>query len=265
MDSNQQDISPKYLMELISEVEKKLLSMWEESKYKNVHYYILKWHEEYEDFNQGENFHIYYQNDNIDLNTTLHRMPGDILMKIAIDLGINTPGYLPSIPLFKNDLKNLNKNAYSAYENAFKALHENPDEAVSLANSVLESILKTILIEIGVDKEEIQRLNHIKLMQKVLKEYKFLHSESSDITEVRDIASALMNIANNIEDLRSAKTKAHGRAADDYLVDDPLWAVFTINVVTTLGLFLNDYKNKKYKSVEDTEKTESVEYNALPF
>ena len=39
-----EDISPKYLMKLIAQIEKTLWDMFRESKYKNVKHYIKKWH-----------------------------------------------------------------------------------------------------------------------------------------------------------------------------------------------------------------------------
>lgn len=41
----------------------------------------------------------------IDLKKTLHQIDGETLLKIAIDLGLDTPDFIPSIPMFKNELK----------------------------------------------------------------------------------------------------------------------------------------------------------------
>jgi len=69
------EVSPKYLMELIGQIEK---IIWQEfSSYKNVRHYIEKWHE-HEDHsgfnNDWENFTIYEVERNIDLTSTLHSM-----------------------------------------------------------------------------------------------------------------------------------------------------------------------------------------------
>lgn len=89
-------------MNIAEKVETKLWNERESSKYKYVESYIERWHDvANEDFsNYSENFHIYTKDDgtnNIDLNKTLNRMPGDILLKIAYDLDIETPGYLPAV------------------------------------------------------------------------------------------------------------------------------------------------------------------------
>jgi len=38
---------------------------------------------------------------------------------------------------------------------------------------------------------------------------------------------------------------------DDYTVDDPLYAHFVINTVSTVGLFLLNFYEKKYKVEEN--------------
>ena len=92
-------ISPKYQMRLATEVEN---AVWNEfGSYKNVKNYIEKWHE-YDDRNfNWENFNIVIKDDkNIDLNATINSMPGEILLKVAIDLGVDTPDFIPSITDF---------------------------------------------------------------------------------------------------------------------------------------------------------------------
>lgn len=94
-------ISPKYQMQLVQQVHDKI---WEQFRgYKDVLFYIRKWHESEYDFNSHwENFEISLDvNGNIDLKSTLHNMNGDTILKIAIDLGIDTPDFIPSIPTFK--------------------------------------------------------------------------------------------------------------------------------------------------------------------
>ena len=66
-------------MKLTTEVEK---AIWDEySSYKNARNYIGKWHE-YDEQNYWENFNLIEKADKkIDLNATLHSMPGEILLK----------------------------------------------------------------------------------------------------------------------------------------------------------------------------------------
>ena len=69
-------------------------------------------------------------------------MDGTTLLKIAIDLGVDTPDFIPSIPTFKNELKSEYKTAYDTFSKAYKQIEADPSLAVGLANSALESIIK---------------------------------------------------------------------------------------------------------------------------
>ena len=109
-------VSPKYQMQLVNSVEK---AIWDEYKsYKQVRLYINKWHKNNYDPNglnndYWENFAIVEKpNKDIDLISTLHNFSGTDLLKIAIDLGVDTPDFIPSIPTFKNELKSEYKTAY---------------------------------------------------------------------------------------------------------------------------------------------------------
>ncbi|MCL1943184.1 MAG: hypothetical protein FWF54_06520, partial [Candidatus Azobacteroides sp.] len=76
-------ISLKYQMKLIPEIENALWNLFSISKYKNVRFYIEKWHksEGYSYNDHWENFIIYETNDkNIDLTKTLHNMDGETLL-----------------------------------------------------------------------------------------------------------------------------------------------------------------------------------------
>ncbi len=69
-------------------------------------------------------------------------MDGETLIKIAIDLGVDTPDLIPSIPFFRNEIKAEYPTASQAFEKAYKEIEENPDIAIGLVNSALESIIK---------------------------------------------------------------------------------------------------------------------------
>lgn len=99
-------ISPKYQMDLTLRVKERLFELY--SSYDNVESYILKWHEVI--INpfppHDENFSICHQNNGkFDTMRTLQSIDGETLLKMAIDLGIETPGFIPMIPTFRNDLK----------------------------------------------------------------------------------------------------------------------------------------------------------------
>ena len=67
--------------------------------------------------------------------------------------------------------------------------------------------------------------------------------------EIRTICSSLISVSGTIEDLRSAKTIAHGKSSTDYVVSNPLYAELIVNSVASVGLFLQNYYTKNYPRV----------------
>lgn len=237
------ELSPRYHIELSGKIENKLWSFFETSKYENVKDYISRWYKVCK--NSKENFHIYEQTlgGKIDLRKTLNRMPSSILLKIAIDLDIETLNFLPIIPIFRNELKNNYTTAQKTFENAVKNIEDNPDVAIGLANSALESIIKQILnddrININCEKDTLS-----KLIEHLCKAFNFNSKEVPD--EIRNIASSLMKTCKSIDDIRSTKSSFHGKIENEYLVKDPIYAYFIVNATTTVGLFLLNFYRKKY-------------------
>ena len=241
-------ISPKYQMQLINSVEK---AIWDEYKsYKQVRLYINKWHESHyqsdgftNDF--WENFAIVERpNREIDLTLTLHNMSGTDLLKIAIDLGVDTPDFIPSIPTFKNELKSEYKTAYDTFTKAYKQIETDPSVAVGLANSTLESIIKEILKDERISSKISGGETLYKLTSIILKEFNITNDEHPK--EIKTIGSSLLAINQAIEKLRSEKTDFHGKTNDDYLISDTIYTYFIVNAVTTVGLFLNSYYRTKF-------------------
>lgn len=251
-------------MQLIQEVEKVL---WENySSYKNVLFYIEKWHNEkwYDRFNRDENFIIYNkESGDIDLPKTLHSMDGETLIKIAIDLGIETPDFIPSIPTFRNEIKAEYPSASATFEKAFKQIEEHPDIAIGLVNSALESIIKEILKDERIKIKFKSTDTLYDLTSKLLKEFK-LFPDAELPGEIKTIGSSLLSINQSIEKLRSEKTNLHGKAKGDYIIEDPMYAYFIVNSVATIGLFLNSFYKKNYPPI-DTEEEESLDDDDLPF
>jgi hypothetical protein len=278
MDYN--EISPKYIMELVPKIEEVLWGMFEKSRYQNVRRYIEKWHEEYDGYNnwgENENFRIYFKNESnteIDLGETLHKMPKDLLLKIAIDVGVDTPGFLPAIPTFKNVLKDYNQTAYQNFDRAIKNVYESPDQAVALASSALDGIIKTILKHESLSSKAAAIKNKAltKQVSAIIKEFGF-DDKTTAPQEIITLASQLRGIGTVIDDLRSDKSTAHGKTDDDYVIDDSLWASFVVNTCATLGLFLWEYFEKKYKPalknkkvVEETvTEDEPINLDDIPF
>ncbi len=255
-------VSPKYQMQLVSSVEN---AIWDEYKsYKQVRLYIDKWHKKNYDpngFNNDywENFSIVEKsNKDIDLTTTLHNFSGTDLLKIAIDLGVDTPDFIPSIPTFKNELKSEYKTAYDTFNKAFRQIETDPSIAVGLANSALESIIKEILKDDRISCKVNGGETLYKLTSIILMEFNITNIDHPK--EIRTIGSALLAINQSIEKLRSEKTNFHGKTSDDYLITDTIYTYFVVNAVTTVGLFLNSY----YKTIFPKSKAD-IEDDGLPF
>lgn len=241
-------ISPKYQMQLINSVEK---AIWDEYKsYKQVRFYINKWYESnyepggYNDY-FWENFAIVDKpNKEIDLTSTLHNMSGTVLLQIAIDLGVDTPDFIPSIPTFKNELKSEYKTAYDTFTKAYKQIETDPSIAIGLANSALESIIKEILKDERISSKISGGETLYKLTSIILKEFNITNDEHPK--EIWTIGSSLLAINQAIEKLRSEKTDFHGKTKEDYLITDTIYTYFIVNAVTTVGLFINSYYKTKF-------------------
>lgn len=171
--------------------------------------------------------------------------------KRGIDLGIETPDFIPSIPTFRNKLKDEYKNASTSFEKAFHNIEKKPADAVGNANSVLESIIKEILSD--------SRFAHIsvvsnasskKLVQEILKVFQ-LNPDSPELpSQMKPISSSFVTVAKAIEDLRSDNTLFHGQDSEKYLISEPLYAYFVVNACATVGLFLIDFYEKKFPKVQ---------------
>lgn len=246
-----EQISPKYILDLIKKIKKEL-----EHQFSNPEsrLYLERWIIEYDSFNQ--NFGIYvYDNGNINLDKTLNDIDDETLLKIAIDLGIETPDFIPCIPIFRNELKSSYKTASKTFELACSKVESEPDIAVSLANAALESIIKEILKdERIIDKQYDERDTLYKLTQKCLKKLKLYPSEQVP-DEIKKIGGGLLTSCQAVEDIRSDKTLvAHGKTDGDFVIDESTSAFFVVNAVTTIGLFLIKQYQKHYPIVN--EKTE---------
>lgn len=250
-------ISPLYQIKLQESVKEALFEKL--GGYKDVERYLGKWHND--DFNIS-NFYFCYTGVNIDALGTLNTMDGELLLQIAVDLGVDTPDFIPSVAIFKNEIKSSYATAYQSFEKALKEIYEHPDISIGLVNSALESILK----EMGKD----DRLKELKgmtkgtlydLSQNLLKSFELFPSKEIP-EELRNIGSGLLKVLKSIEDLRSTKTKLHGLGASDYMVTDTILAQFVVNASTTLGMFfLTYYKNRFPPAHEKTD----TSFDDLPF
>ncbi len=241
-------ISPKYQMQLVEKIEKTIWELF--PSYQKVEFYIDKWHEDNGQWGQyyEENFYIRRkEQEKIDLLPTLHTMHGELLLKIAIDLGIETPDFIPSIPTFRNEIKSNYQTASSAFEKAFKDIEEHPDVAIGLANSALESIIKEILKNDTINNKIDTNKTLYDLTSAILKEFS-LFPNADMPKEIKTIGSSLLSINKSIEQLRSEKTKLHGKTNEDYLINDSIYTYFIVNSVATIGLFLMSFYKEKFLS-----------------
>lgn len=171
-------------------------------------------------------------------------MTGADLLKIAIDLGVDTPYFIPSIPIFKNELKADYKTAYDTFSKAYKQIETDPSLAVGLTNSALESIIKEILKDNRISSKITGGETLYKLTLIILKEFKLTNEDLPK--EIITIGRSLLTINQSIEKLRSEKTNFHGKTNDDYLINDTIYTFFIVNSVATVGLFLNSYYKTKF-------------------
>lgn len=242
-------VSPKYKVHLMDEISE---SLWNEYKsYSKVYVYIKDWHtkEYYNDFDYTENFTIEFKdkdNTQIDVLRTLSNMDGELILKMAIDLGIETPDYIPSIPTFRNKLKDHYQNASLIFERAFMQVENDPALSIGLANSALESIIKDACVSLNVEgyREHSTLTELMKIMMK-----KFRESNQEFPEEIKQIANNMNSVAKCIEDLRSDKTVFHGKSSGSEIVEDSSYAYFIVNTVATIGLFVINYQKRHIKQV----------------
>lgn len=252
------ELSPKYLVQLASEIND---AIWENySSYKKVGYYLKRWYR-YDDRNHFENFKIEYKDDgNIDLLSTLNNINGKCLIKMAIDLGVPTPDFVPCIPQFENLLKKEYRNSHEAFSKAFKEVHEHPDLSIGLANSTLEGIVKDILKDDRLNSKLKGTETLYDLTQKLLKELS-LYPSASLPNEYKVIGSSLLKISQQTEKIRSVETRLHGVSSSDTIVKDSIYSAFIVNSIATVGLFLENY----YKQLFPKKELEEEDDDELPF
>lgn len=251
-------------MSIIQNINDRLFELY--ISYDDVENYIEKWHEVYDTFGDNENFSIIFKDHErkkIDVKKTLHNVDGETLLKMAIDLGIETPDYIPCIPTFKNELKSSFEIASQTFDKAFKNVEEDPSLAIGLANSALESIIKEVLKDQRISIQWNEKDTLSSLINSICKAFQ-LNTDSSCPTEIRTMASSLIKCSRAIEDLRSDKTILHGKMDGNYIVKDSIYAYFVVNAVTTIGLFLLNFYKMKYPLVANNASPVWDEDN-LPF
>ena len=228
-------ISTKYVMTLIKKIKVELQSQYNISE---IQSYLGRWVDWQDRTNPKVKFCFTVEGD-FDIETTINNIDDETVLKIAIDLGIETPDFIPSIPIFKNEIKHSYKTASKTFEQACKKVNDEPDTAISLANAALESVVKEILKDERLKDEHYNDKDTLyKLAEKCLKIIKVYPSQNIP-KEVNQIGSGLLNCCQAIENIRSDKTLvAHGKTDGDIIIEDSTSAFFVVNAVTAIGLFL---------------------------
>ena len=147
-----EDISPKYILLLIEKIYNEMYNIFSIPKREKFAWYMMKWQKLWYKF-----WIKWDENGEIDLLSTLTNInDNELIIKIAMDLWIETPWFIPAVSEIKNELKEENENIHDTFMKAFKEVEENPSLAIWMANSTLESIIKTILQDdrIVVDKKD---------------------------------------------------------------------------------------------------------------
>ena len=251
-------------MSLIKDINQ---ALWDQYKsYKEVLYYMKHWHEVDSDYAYyHENFAIICKDNDgktIDSLATLHNIEDDsLLLKIAIDLGLETPDFIPSIPTFRNEIKSSYKMASATFDKAYKCIETDPDTAVGLVNSALECIVKEILSDDRITAKYNKTDTLYTLTKTVLNEFR-LYPQAEMPNEIKSIGSSLLSSCQAIEKLRSETTMFHGKIEEDYIISNPLYVYFIVNSVSTIGLFLIKFYEHFYPKIKkDTDEMD----DDLPF
>ena len=251
-------LSPKYKMELRENIYNEV---WKKYKtYSDVEIFLREFIKyEWQSYGNYEapDFEIIYKGDtkNIDVKATLANVPQDTLIEIAIELDITVPMVIPAYPTFIRVLQENEKGfsyAYDIFNKAHNLILEDPAQAVSLANSGLESIIKQIMRDDSISKKIKETSTLYELTESVLKEFSFY--PSNDVNKsIKTIGSSFLNISKQIENLRSDATFSHGKKDGDYIIDNSLYSSFIVNAATTVGLFLISFYEEKYQSEASNE------------
>lgn len=253
-------ISPRYQMSIVQDIVSALNHLFNNDT--DIKYYLEKWIIEYDSLGNNCNFYLAFKDSDfktIDVEKTLHSIDGETLLKIAIDLGVETPDFIPSLPFFRNELKSNYKTASQTFEKAFHQVESDPDLAIGLANSALESIMKEILADKRLEIKEDKSDTTEKLIKKICNAL-FKEDKSAPIS-IRTISSSLISCASSIEKLRSTKTTFHGKTDKDIVISDSTYAYFVVNVVSSVGLFLLNYYKELFSDKQELAKEEME----LPF
>lgn len=264
--SNWIKISPSQRMQIYSDIERILFGKY--PGYEGVslymkHFYPDSWNDFAKDYEPS--YEMKRKKDGafvIDVKSTLAKTEDEKLLKIAIDLGVEVPNVLYTIPVINEILANKDfeyLNAWESFQKAIAAIITEPDHAIALANATLETIIKHILEDPKVNCEGYDKnLTLQKLVALLLKKFS-LYPDKNIQKELNTIGSSLLCVAQTIEYLRSDKTFAHGKGIHETITKDPVAASFIVNIVSSLGFFIIATYEKYYNNIDIINKSEGIE------
>lgn len=259
-------ILPSYKMALLERLKDAIWARY--TSYEKVKAYFEIWQDAHVKGNECGYFDLEFTDvlcAKTDVLRTLKNMDNETLLKVAIDLGVDTPGFLPSIPIFRNEIKSEYSTASEILERAYSKIGTEPDVSISLANSALESVIKEILKATNSEEKWTSKDTLTSLVKFICAEFR-LKANGDLPMQIRTISSSLISACKAIEELRSDMTSAHGKTDEDYLINNPMYALFIFNSVCTVAMFLKAFYEAKYKEnnqgVEELPLTEECD---LPF
>ena len=259
-------ILPSYKMTLLERLRDAIWARY--ASYEKVRTYFDLWCNVYKSDGRYGYFEIEYADSEykkIDVLGTLKNMDDATLLRVAIDMGVDTPGFLPSIPIFRNDIKSEYNTVSKILDSAYGKIATEPDVAIGLANSALESIIKEILKATNSQENWTSKNTLSSLIKTICDEFKFKTTADFPI-QLRRISSSLIAACSAIEELRSGMTSVHGKTDEDYMINNPMYAMFIFNSVCTVAMFLKSFYEAKYKEnhqgIEDLPLLEECD---LPF
>lgn len=133
------------------------------------------------------------------------------------------------------------------FERARESVATDPEDAITAACSMLESILRSIIVALG---EELPAKRDLGSLYKVVREKLQLSPERSNISEeiagdVKAVLGGLASCVSGIAALRTHAGDAHGRESGHARVDSRI-ALLAVNAASSLGLFLIETWQMRY-------------------
>jgi hypothetical protein len=145
--------------------------------------------------------------------------------------------------LFNFDDKTVNH----LWQKALERIQEDPENAISLARSLIESVCKNIL-----DKKDIEyEHDNIELSDLYKKTAQSLNLHSSQHEEkiIKGILSSCSSIVQNLGNLRNTLGDSHGKSTTKGRKAAPRHAELTVNLAGSMSLFLiQTFENSEKKS-----------------